>query len=306
MKSLYAALAAGTILAAAATAQEDHVVFDKMVPQIRVMGLQGSIMGKTVKGAPYSAVEVTESNQMLADGTRIHNESQTQVFRDGEGRMRRETPSEITIWDPVANASWVLNPKDKTARKLPMGNFVFNTVRTANGEVSTYMMKSDLDEKEKGLRAVAETRVVEGRALAGKEPDLAKVKAELEVQMRQSMPAGGGAVAFSTAGPGPTMVRRLDMRKANTEQLGKRTIEGVTAEGTRMTATIDAGAIGNDRAISTVTERWFSPDLQTVMLTRSTDPRSGEEVFKLVNVNRSEPAAYLFQVPAGYQVLDQK
>jgi hypothetical protein len=306
MKSLYAALAAGTILAAAATAQEDHVVFDKMVPQTRLMGLQGSIMGKTVKGAPYSAVEVTESNQMLADGTRIHNESQTQVFRDGEGRMRRETPSEITIWDPVANASWVLNPKDKTARKLPMGNFVFNTVRTANGEVSTYMMKSDLDEKEKGLRAVAETRVVEGRALAGKEPDLAKVKAELEVQMRQSMPAGGGAVAFSTAGPGPTMVRRLDMRKANTEQLGKRTIEGVTAEGTRMTATIDAGAIGNDRAISTVTERWFSPDLQTVMLTRSTDPRSGEEVFKLVNVNRSEPAAYLFQVPAGYQVLDQK
>jgi hypothetical protein len=73
-----------------------------------------------------------------------------------------------------------------------------------------------------------------------------------------------------------------------------------------MTATLDAGVIGNDRPILTVTERWMSPDLQTLMLTRTTDPRSGEEVFKLVNVSRSEPAAYLFQVPAGYQVVDAK
>ena len=66
---------------------------------------------------------------MLADGTRIHNESQTQVYRDSEGRMRRETPNEITIWDPVANASWVLNPKTQTARKLPMGTFVYTTTQ---------------------------------------------------------------------------------------------------------------------------------------------------------------------------------
>ena len=64
---------------------------------------------------------------MLADGTRIHNETQTQVYRDSEGRLRRETPNEITIWDPVANASWVLNPKTQTARKLPMGNFLSTT-----------------------------------------------------------------------------------------------------------------------------------------------------------------------------------
>ena len=36
------------------------------------------------------------------------------------------------------------------------------------------------------------------------------------------------------------------------------------------------------------------------------NPRNGEEVFKLVNVNRSEPAAYLFQVPAGFQIIEMK
>src|SRR5689334_4222811 len=132
MKSMFAVMAAGSMMVAAAVAQDHDVVFEKMVPQLRVRGLQGSIMGRTVKGAPYSGVEISETTQMLADGTRIHNESQMQVYRDSEGRMRRETPNEITIWDPVANASWLLNPKAQTARKLPMGNFVY--VRTTRGE----------------------------------------------------------------------------------------------------------------------------------------------------------------------------
>lgn len=305
MKSLYAALAAGTILAAAATAQEDHtVMFEKAIPQIKMMGVQGSIMGKTVKGSPYSAVEINETNQMLADGTRIHNESQTQVYRDSEGRMRRETPAEITIWDPVANASWVLNPKTQTARKLPMGNFVFTSVRTPNGEVATYNVMRSAG-PEAGVRAIEETRIVEHRLATTKEAE-AKLKAEIESHVRQVGTAG--VMVAAPAGANGEMVRRTAVlrQKMNTEQLGKRTIEGVTAEGTRMTATIEAGSIGNDRAINTVTERWFSPDLQTVMLTRTSDPRSGEEVFKVVNVNRSEPAAYLFQVPAGYQVFEPK
>jgi hypothetical protein len=42
------------------------------------------------------------------------------------------------------------------------------------------------------------------------------------------------------------------------------------------------------------------------MLTKHSDPRTGEESFKLTNVSRSEPPAYLFQVPVGYQVVEQK
>src|SRR3954465_1469661 len=148
MNRLYVIPAALGLVTFAAAAQDEHaavlekLAMEKMVAQVKVVGLQGGIMGKTVKGAPYSAVEVNETTQMLADGTRIHNESQTQVYRDSEGRMRRETPNEITIWDPVANASYVLNPKTQTARKLPMGNFVFSTNKANGAEVFTYTLRT--------------------------------------------------------------------------------------------------------------------------------------------------------------------
>jgi hypothetical protein len=304
MKTIYATMAAGAMLAAAGMAQEEHtVMFEKMVPQIRMMGLQGSIMGRTVKGAPYSGVEVNENTQTLADGTRIHNETQTQVYRDSEGRLRRETPNEITIWDPVANASWILNPKNQTARKLPMGNFSYSATRTPNGEVATYVVRSSNGTE--GTRAILhdEIRLVEPQKAAEVKHAEARMKAEIETHVRAN-----GTAGVMVAGP-PVEIRRAltaQRMKVNTESLGKRMIEGVNAEGTKHVSTTEAGAIGNDRPIQSVTERWFSPELQTVMLTRSTDPRSGEEVFRLINVSRSEPAAYLFQVPAGYQVLEAK
>src|SRR5579862_8128728 len=88
--------------------------------QQRFYFVSGAIMGNTVKGAPYSGVEITEHTQVLGDGTRIHTESQTTVYRDSEGRVRRETPNEITIWDPVENTSYRLNRKTQTGQKLPL------------------------------------------------------------------------------------------------------------------------------------------------------------------------------------------
>jgi len=297
MKRLYVIPALGVFAFAAAAQDEQGVVLEKkmaeakqIAAQVRVVGLQGGVMGKTVKGAPYSAVEVNESTQMLADGTRIHNESQTQVYRDSEGRMRRETPNEITIWDPVANTSYLLNPKTQTARKMPMGNFVFTSNRTGNGEVSTFTLRTGPGDGPHVAYAATE----------------AKLKAEIEAGVK----AGGAApgnVMFATGPNVEIMQRKMTRReKVKEESLGKQTIEGVSSEGTRMVSTIEAGAIGNDRPIQSVTERWFSPELQTIMLTRSNDPRSGEEVFKLINVSRAEPAAYLFQVPAGYQIVEAK
>jgi hypothetical protein len=86
------------------------------------------------------------------------------------------------------------------------------------------------------------------------------------------------------------------------EELGKQNIEGVEAEGTRTTVTIPAGEIGNERAIEIVSERWYSPELQLVVMTRHSDPRSGETTYKLTNINRSEPAKSLFEVPADYTI----
>src|SRR5205085_4569930 len=87
--------------------------------------------GPVVKGAPYSGEAVTESNQTLADGNRITHKSTALVYRDSEGRTRREqtlnnigpfatsgdAPTMIFINDPVAGANYTLDPRTKTARK---------------------------------------------------------------------------------------------------------------------------------------------------------------------------------------------
>ena len=88
--------------------------------------------------------------------------------------------------------------------------------------------------------------------------------------------------------------------------MGRQTIEGLAADGNRQVNTIEAGAIGNDRPIQITSERWFSPDLQTVVLTKHNDPRTGEEDFQLINVSRGDQPANLFTVPAGYQKLENK
>jgi hypothetical protein len=86
------------------------------------------------------------------------------------------------------------------------------------------------------------------------------------------------------------------------ETLGTQTINGVDAEGTRLTRTIPAGQIGNDKPIQIVFERWYSPDLQVVVKSTRTDPRFGTTIYTLTNIQRTEPVASLFSVPADYTV----
>ena len=90
-----------------------------------------------------------------------------------------------------------------------------------------------------------------------------------------------------------------------TESLGKQMIEGVEAEGTRITSTIPAGLIGNAEAIQIVTEKWYSPTLQILVKMIHTDPRSGTTTYQLTNVNQAEPDPELFKVPANYTMKDK-
>lgn len=95
----------------------------------------------------------------------------------------------------------------------------------------------------------------------------------------------------------------LDMKPgANEEKLGTRTIEGVVCEGTRVTFDIPAGSFGNDKPMKAITERWFSKDLQVLVMSRHLDPVVGEHIFRLVNIKRVEPNPELFAIPNGYRV----
>jgi hypothetical protein len=108
------------------------------------------------------------------------------------------------------------------------------------------------------------------------------------------------SMIFTKKVEGP--VRAGGTQQPRTESLGAREIEGVAVEGTRTTVTIPAGAIGNVAPIEIISERWYSPELKTVVLSRRSDPRFGETVYRVQNIVRAEPPAELFQVPPDYTV----
>lgn len=88
-----------------------------------------------------------------------------------------------------------------------------------------------------------------------------------------------------------------------TEDLGKQMVNGVTASGSRVTITIPAGVIGNNREIKVVNERWYSDDLQVLVKSINTDPRFGVNVYELTDIKQSEPDISLFKVPADYKLV---
>ncbi len=133
--------------------------------------------------------------------------------------------------------------------------------------------------------------------MKGGNAQMTEARRMLEVQVKQlaEMRAGGGsATAFK--------ITRTDgsAEKSSVEQLDKRVMEGLAVEGTRTTVTIPAGQIGNEGPIHIVSERWYSPDLQMVIMSKRSDPRMGETVYTLSNIKRANPDASLFQIPAGY------
>jgi hypothetical protein len=118
------------------------------------------------------------------------------------------------------------------------------------------------------------------------------------IARKMQMPTGrppGDRKGGLDIGPPPNQNVKL-------ETLGKQTIEGVEAEGTRTTITIPVGQIGNDRPIEIVSERWFATALQIPILSKHKDPRVGETVSRVTNINRAEPAKTLFEIPADYQI----
>lgn len=86
------------------------------------------------------------------------------------------------------------------------------------------------------------------------------------------------------------------------DDLGTQTIAGISAQGTRYTRTIPAGQMGNAKAIVVTNERWYSADLQIVVKTTRNDPRFGVTSYVVSSLQRQEPSATLFAVPADYTV----
>lgn len=117
-------------------------------------------------------------------------------------------------------------------------------------------------------------------------------------------PAGApaGDVFFVTAGPvGAGCAAGPNVKPApQAVSIGERRIEGLKVTGSRLEFTIGAGEVGNEQPITVRTDQWFSPDLGVVVSSTHNDPMIGETTYRLEQINRAEPDASLFAVPADY------
>ncbi len=109
------------------------------------VGMELASAGRTVKGAPYSAEAITESVQMLADGNRITHRQTAQLWRDSEGRTRRQEriggraeKETVLINDPVAGVHYVLNTDARTANRIQLPG---GAVVASSGEGSRVMLR---------------------------------------------------------------------------------------------------------------------------------------------------------------------
>ena len=242
-----------------------------------------AVEAKITTGAPYSAEAVTESTQLLADGNRISRKSVTRIYRDGEGRTRREevddtgTVISISIVDPVAHVSYILDPATRSAYR---DQVLLRTPMVARGRDGAPAETAAKLEAESRARGAVETRRLSGDGPPPPPPP-------------PPLPGAPGTKAFTEGIAGGGVV---------TENLGQQTVEGLSASGTRSTTTIPAGAIGNLQPIKIVAEQWLSPDLQVLVMTKHSDPRSGETTYRLQNIVRAEPDRSLFTVPPDYRL----
>ena len=144
-------------------------------------------MGPAVKGAPYSAMEVNENTQTLGDGTHIDRKSQTTVSRDSQGRIRRETADRVTIWDPVAGLSYILDSKTQTAYKMMVNPYVGPGEKISwsdgnSGEVKLYVAS--------GAVSSSCPRRARGQKPAARESDHRRSERHRHVGWRSTIEAG--------------------------------------------------------------------------------------------------------------------
>jgi hypothetical protein len=124
-------------------------------PHMEILGFGEMHPGKVVTGAPYSAVAVTESKQTLADGNVIDRKVQSNIYRDSQGRTRRETTftgvgplassgqprTMVSIHDPVASTAYVLHADTKVAEQLPVPPRRANNSADVRGKIDAHFQQ---------------------------------------------------------------------------------------------------------------------------------------------------------------------
>ena len=264
-----AACAAGVAFTITVALAQQPDIRRVRVQDIRTAG--GTLTDAVVPNAPFSADAVTTVTQTLGDGTKIEQRTTAKWYRDSTGRVRREQT--------------VIGIDRLSPQGQPQTTITFDSVPR---DPTPYVLNPATRTARRTPRGV---QWFDG----GVEVLLADV---LRSAAGSVWPAPAAGLGRGQAASVPADVRPVE------EQLGTRQTEGVKATGRRWTTTIPAGRIGNDRAIQIVEEQWESPELNMVISSRFSDPRTGVVEYRLTNINRSEPRADLFTVPADYTIVE--
>jgi hypothetical protein len=240
------------------------------VPVLAQVGVSaittGFSVGNSEPGMPYTAEYKTTTVHKLANGVTITRSSTSLLARDSEGRTRQE--QSIDFGSVNTNRKFV-SVNDPSS----------NTILSWNTSVPEALVTHLPTPDEMRARAKA-----------------AKVKSSSVVS------ASANALAVTTAQITQGSPIHSSMQR---ESLGSKTIDGVVAEGERITTTMPAGAIGNDQPLVSTSETWRSTELNLIVLEIHDDPQNGTTTRELVNLDRGEPDPSLFRAPEGYTVKDQ-
>ena len=293
-------LTIGTLLATAAVsglAQEPAKFTVAYDPQSMTPARAATVVETRITtGRPYSAEATTEFVQVLGDGNKITRKAVVRIYRDGEGRTRREELATdgavrlVSIYDPVAHTTYVLDPATRTARKSAVRVMLPTTLTDEDKRKIETMYLTEADARGRAGARVALVAPAEAPSQA--------VPEEMRKRMVETVVSAPGA----GRGVVQPAVKRDDLK--NEESLGQKMFEGVLADGKRVTTVLPAGSIGNQQPITVLSEQWFAPDLEILVMTRHSDPRTGETSYSLSNITRGEPAAGLFDVPNDYTIQD--
>lgn len=89
------------------------------------------------------------------------------------------------------------------------------------------------------------------------------------------------------------------------EDLGEKTISGVTVTGQRNTTTYPPGTFNdNDKTVVTANEQWIDPKTGIIVMTKNTG-LMGESTLSMPDYKEGDPDPSLFQIPAGYKIVDE-
>jgi len=306
-----------------------------------MLGVSSPLGAQSASGKPMFAEFVTEHRQNFTDGNRICRSTTSSIYRDVQGRIRRESQLSlaglpvgvsastfITIVDHQLGYGYVLDPQEMVAHRYEL-----------NGAGPSYVARVSAQGTGSALLSPDPKQPAESAANSNSPTTSTgashwRLHGFISHRSRPSADAAGmpvsadvsGAPASANASPGPNQLdtgplpdgsrstSALSMRidqpflaapnPVRTENLGEQIILGFRARGTRVITTLPAGQIGNDRPIDIVSEQWFSPDLELVMRSMHRDPWAGEFTTTVTRVSRGDQPASLFEVPERYKVID--